>query len=82
MVQESFLRKYCVGWGLIGWRKILLPAATQGLMDGYRTPATRALLQQHTVIARFLRVKVGTEILFLLIYLCGLINSSYFSSAW
>ena len=49
MVQENFLPKYCAGWGLIGWRKILLPAATQGLADGYRTPTTCALYSDCTI---------------------------------
>ena len=45
MVQASFLPKYCADQGLLSWRKFLSPVTTQGLEGGYKTPATRALLQ-------------------------------------
>ena len=65
MVQESFLPKYCAGHGLISWRKSLSPVATQGLGGGYKTLATRALLQQRIMISQFSRVEVGAKTLFL-----------------
>ena len=66
MEQASFLPKYCADHGLLNWRKILSLLATPGLEGGYKTLATRALLQYCTMITQFLWVEVETEILFLL----------------